>query len=455
MAKKRKLEAKPENGASSEDFEEELVDEEPAATTLLSEAPGEGSASPENEQHLTERSLTEEYSVTQVIESVDPVPDSSVAVEAVPGDDVTGEDDDDEEYNDPDFLHKLLEPFTKEQLVELLRNAVLKYPDLRLAIRQIADTDPVHRKVFVHGLAWNTTAETLKTYFGQYGEIEDCNAVVDKITGKSKGYGFILFKHRSGARRALEEPQKKIGNRMAACQLASIGPVPVQAPVMHVSEYTQRKIYVSNVGVELDPQKVLQFFSKFGEIEEGPLGVDKATGKFKGFCLFVYKSIESAKKALEEPHKNFEGHILHCQKAIDGPKPTKLGVPLAHGVVQYAGLQQSASVYGPRVTQVGRSDGAVLIGGLNSSVGGPGHLIAPPAASLAGLGVSNGGHAIKSAIGNQVGGTGGYVKPGLISGYGASAQMIGSYGGAVMGQASSRTQPGLGHMGGVGAYLGH
>ncbi|KAG0479106.1 hypothetical protein HPP92_013825 [Vanilla planifolia] len=211
---------------------------------------------------------------------------------------------------------------------------------------------------------------------------------------------------------------------MAACQLASIGPVPVQPPVMHVSEYTQRKIYVSNVGVELDPQKVLQFFSKFGEIEEGPLGVDKATG-----------------------------HILHCQKAIDGPKPTKLGVPLAHGVVQYAGLQQSASVYGPRVTQVGRSDGAVLIGGLNSSVGGPGHLIAPPAASLAGLGVSNGGHAIKSAIGNQVGGTGGYVKPGLISGYGASAQMIGSYGGAVMGQASSRTQPGLGHMGGVGAYL--
>ncbi|KAG0477510.1 hypothetical protein HPP92_014351 [Vanilla planifolia] len=296
MAKKRKLEAKPENGASSEDFEEELVDEEPAATTLLSEAPGEGSASPENEQHLTERSLTEEYSVTQVIESVDPVPDSSVAVEAVPGDDFTGEDDDDEEYNDPDFLHKLLEPFTKEQLVELLRNAVLKYPDLRLAIRQIADTDPVHRKIFVHGLAWNTTAETLKTYFGQYGEIEDCNAVVDKITGKSKGYGFILFKHRSGARRALEEPQKKIGNRMAACQLASIGPVPVQPPVMHVSEYTQRKIYVSNVGVELDPQKVLQFFSKFGEIEEGPLGVDKATGKFKGFCLFVYKSIESAKE---------------------------------------------------------------------------------------------------------------------------------------------------------------
>lgn len=53
------------------------------------------------------------------------------------------------------------------------------------------------------------------------------------------------------------------------------------------------------------------------------LGLDKTTGKPKGFALFVYKSIESAKKALEEPHKNFEGTILHCQKAIDGPKPKK------------------------------------------------------------------------------------------------------------------------------------
>ncbi|GFP94237.1 ubp1-associated protein 2a [Phtheirospermum japonicum] len=84
------------------------------------------------------------------------------------------------------------------------------------------------------------------------------------------------------------------------------------------SEYTQRKIYVSNVSAELDPRKLLEFFSKFGEIEEGPLGLDKQTGKPRGFCLFVYKSLESAKKALEEPHKNYEGHMLHCQKAVDG-----------------------------------------------------------------------------------------------------------------------------------------
>ncbi|MBA0774540.1 hypothetical protein Gotri_009742, partial [Gossypium trilobum] len=203
---------------------------------------------------------------------------------------------------------------------------VEKHPEFISSVRELADVDPAQRKIFVHGLSWDTTAETLTSEFSKYGEIEECKAVTDRVSGKSKGYAFILFKHRSGARRALKQPQKKIGNRTTSCQLASQGPVPAPPPTAPpVSEYTQRKIFVSNVSAEMDPEKLLEFFKQFGEIEEGPLGLDKHTGKPKGFALFVYRSIESARKALEEPHKNFEGHVLHCQKAIDGPKQTKGG----------------------------------------------------------------------------------------------------------------------------------
>ncbi|XP_059281218.1 UBP1-associated protein 2A-like [Lycium ferocissimum] len=221
-------------------------------------------------------------------------------------------------------LEKLLEPFSEDQLTKLIKQVIAKNPNFKVHIQKLADKDSTHRKIFVYGLGWDTTAETLTGVFEKHGEIEACNAVTDKVSGKSKGYGFILFKHRSSARKALREPQKKICTRMTSCQLASAGPVPVPVPqVLGVSEYTQRKIFVSNVAADLDPQKLLEFFSKFGEVEEGPLGLDKQTGKPKGFCLFVYKSVESAKKALEEPHKSFEGHILHCQKAIDGPKHSK------------------------------------------------------------------------------------------------------------------------------------
>ncbi|XP_071726357.1 UBP1-associated protein 2A-like [Rutidosis leptorrhynchoides] len=236
-----------------------------------------------------------------------------------------GEPEDSELDDEP--VEKLLEPFTKEQLIILLKEAVSKHPEFIESVSKIADADPAHRKIFVHGLGWDTNADVLISEFGKYGEIEDCKAVVDKVSGKSKGYAFILFKHRAGCQKALKEPQKKIGNRMTSCQLASAGPVPAPPPTAAapVSEYTQRKIFVSNVAADIDPNKLLEFFSKFGEIDDGPLGLDKQTGKPRGFALFVYKSVESAKKALEEPHKMFEGHTLHCQKAVDGPKATGKG----------------------------------------------------------------------------------------------------------------------------------
>ncbi|KAF3580568.1 hypothetical protein DY000_02032449, partial [Brassica cretica] len=225
------------------------------------------------------------------------------------------------DHGEDEPIQDLLEPFSKEQLLDILKQAAENHPDVANRIREVADEDPSHRKIFVHGLGWDTKTETPIEAFNQYGEIEDCKAVFDKVSGKSKGYGFILFKSRSGARNALKQPQKKIGSRTTLCQLACKGPVFGGNAVGGLSvEHTRRKIYVSNVGVELDP---LAFFSRFGEVEEGPLGLDKFTGRPKGFCLFVYKSAESAKRALQEPHKTFEGHVLHCQKAIDGPKQGK------------------------------------------------------------------------------------------------------------------------------------
>ncbi|XP_047307701.1 UBP1-associated protein 2A-like [Impatiens glandulifera] len=224
-------------------------------------------------------------------------------------------------------IEKILEPFGKDHLIALVKEAVSKLPEFMESVQKLADLDPSHRKIFVHGLGWDSNKETLISVFSKYGEIEDCKAVSDKLTGKSKGYGFILFKHRKGARKALIQPQKQIGNRLTSCQLAAAGPVPAPPAAPPASEYTQRKIFISNVSADIDPHKITEFFAKYGEIEEGPLGLDKQTRKFKGFCLFVYKSVESAKKALEEPQKMFDGKTLNCQKAVDGPKPNKPQFP--------------------------------------------------------------------------------------------------------------------------------
>ncbi|KAM4884176.1 DAZ-associated protein 1 isoform 3-T3 [Sylvia borin] len=49
-------------------------------------------------------------------------------------------------------------------------------------------------KLFVGGLDWSTTQETLRNYFSQYGEVVDCVIMKDKTTNQSRGFGFVKFK---------------------------------------------------------------------------------------------------------------------------------------------------------------------------------------------------------------------------------------------------------------------
>jgi heterogeneous nuclear ribonucleoprotein A1/A3 len=231
------------------------------------------------------------------------------------------------EIDDEEPLSSLLEGLSKEQLVTLLLHAATNDPNTLSEIRRVVDLDPAARKLFVHGLGWDANSDALRAAFVKYGEIDDCRVITDKGTGRSKGYGFVLFQHRSSAKRALRRPNKKVGSRMAICQLASSGgtanpnnnssSTPSPALSQH-SDNSDRKIYVANVHASFNVDRLYNFFAQYGEIEEGPLGFDRQTGKPKGFALFVYKTAEAARKALEEPVKNFDGNILNCQKASDG-----------------------------------------------------------------------------------------------------------------------------------------
>lgn len=48
-------------------------------------------------------------------------------------------------------------------------------------------------KVFIGGLAPTTTDDTLSAYFGRYGQLIDVVVMKDKITQKSRGFGFVRY----------------------------------------------------------------------------------------------------------------------------------------------------------------------------------------------------------------------------------------------------------------------
>uniref|UniRef100_A0A803LZ98 RRM domain-containing protein n=1 Tax=Chenopodium quinoa TaxID=63459 RepID=A0A803LZ98_CHEQI len=52
--------------------------------------------------------------------------------------------------------------------------------------------DTTLTKVFVGGLAWETPKQALYEHFEKFGEILEAVIISDKITGRSKGYGFSI-----------------------------------------------------------------------------------------------------------------------------------------------------------------------------------------------------------------------------------------------------------------------
>jgi RNA recognition motif-containing protein len=63
----------------------------------------------------------------------------------------------------------------------------------------------VPKKLFVGGLSWGTSDDGLRAAFEQFGEIVEAKVVLDRDSGRSRGFGFVTFEDDAAATRAVEE----------------------------------------------------------------------------------------------------------------------------------------------------------------------------------------------------------------------------------------------------------
>jgi RNA recognition motif-containing protein len=59
------------------------------------------------------------------------------------------------------------------------------------------------KKLFIGGLPYSTTVDQLKEMFMKAGTIESATIIVDRATGRSKGFGFIEFSSDEEAQSAI------------------------------------------------------------------------------------------------------------------------------------------------------------------------------------------------------------------------------------------------------------
>ncbi len=60
------------------------------------------------------------------------------------------------------------------------------------------------KKLFVGGLSFNTTDDTLREAFSAIGTVESATVIIDKMTNRSKGFGFVEMANDEEAQKAIE-----------------------------------------------------------------------------------------------------------------------------------------------------------------------------------------------------------------------------------------------------------
>ncbi|KAG1870450.1 hypothetical protein C8R48DRAFT_631056 [Suillus tomentosus] len=80
-------------------------------------------------------------------------------------------------------------------------------------------------KVYVGNLSWNTTDDSLRAAFGDFGNVTDAIVMKDRETGRSRGFGFVTFNGNEEAEAAIQGMnEQELDGRRLRVNLANARP---------------------------------------------------------------------------------------------------------------------------------------------------------------------------------------------------------------------------------------
>ncbi|KND94431.1 RNA-binding protein rsd1 [Tolypocladium ophioglossoides CBS 100239] len=202
------------------------------------------------------------------------------------------------------------------------------------------------RTVFVQQLANRLRTDRLKKFFDEHaGPVNEAQIVKDRVSGRSKGVGYVEFKDEESVQKALQLTGRLLEN------------IPIIVRVTEAEKNRQvrktedsggnanaatsfHRLYIGNIHFNVTQEDLEAVFEPFGELDFAQLQLDD-NKRSKGFGFVQYKEAQNAREALEKMN-GFElaGRPIRVGLGNDRSGPDSANSNRGHG--QNANFQGSA-----------------------------------------------------------------------------------------------------------------
>lgn len=240
-------------------------------------------------------------------------------------------------------------------------------------------------KIFVGGLSWQTTEESLRFHFEQFGPVLSVDLMRDRNTGDPRGFAFVVFSDPATVDVVMAEPRHEVNHKVVDVKRAQArGQAPPsihggqtvreaqpysggegpsasdQATGQDFSpEEAQCKIFVGGIPTHVDNQGLEEAFKGFGPVVDAIVMLDNTTKRSRGFGFVTFEpSSDGAQAAVAAQPIYMSGKKVEIKLATPrGQQENKRPIPTApsRNLGLRAGLSTSTGEFAGLAVAYGRS----------------------------------------------------------------------------------------------------